>query len=55
VVSVASDDEIVVTAAKTLDGFLPLPVRLVFRPQRLTNWCLQNRDRILRILGRAGP
>jgi hypothetical protein len=55
VVSVASDDDVVATVAKTLHGFLPLPVRLVVRPQRLTNWCLQNRERILRILGRGGP
>ena len=54
VVSVASDDDVVAMVAKTLHAFLPLPVRLVIRPKRLTNWCLQNRDRILRILGRGG-
>jgi hypothetical protein len=55
VMSAANDDDVVAMVAGTLHGLLPLPVRLVIRPQRLTNWCLQNRDRILRILDRGGP
>jgi hypothetical protein len=46
----ATNDELIETVAKTLHPLLPLPVRIVIRPQRLANWCLGNRDRILRVL-----
>jgi hypothetical protein len=54
-VSLASDDEIVTMAARGLHALLPLPIRLVIRPQRLTDWCLHNRDRILSALRPEGP
>lgn len=43
----ASNDELIELAARKLHGVLPLPVRLVIRPQRLTDWCLANRERVL--------
>lgn len=45
--AVATNDELIELAARQLHGVLPLPVRLVIRQQRLTDWCLANRERVL--------
>jgi hypothetical protein len=50
----ATNDELVETIARTLHGLLPLPIRLVIRPHRLTSWCMTNRDRILSAIRSSG-
>lgn len=45
--ALVTNDELIELAARGLHKFLPLPVRFVIRPQRLTDWCLSNRDRVL--------
>ncbi len=45
-----ANDALVEKVAKTLHGLLPLPVRLVIRPARLTQWCLDNRERVLSVI-----
>ena len=48
-----SDDELVDRAARTLHGFLPFPMRFLIRPERVSSWCLRNRDRLVSAV-RAG-
>lgn len=47
--SAASNDEVIQYVATELHALLPLPLRLIIRPKRLTDWCLANRDKIISI------
>ncbi len=42
-----TNDEFIDMAVRRLHPLLPLPIRLVIRPRRLSDWCLRNRDRVL--------